>query len=111
MPNFFDNLQLYLRLRLKLKKILCISESNQPQWLKPYIEFNTQERIGEEKNWDKYGKALYILMNNVVYRKTMEIVWSRIDVKLVNNDKDYLKCTSKPSYLSHKISDNNFVAI
>ena len=109
MPFFFDNLQLYLRLRLKLKKILYISEFK--QWLKPYIEFNTQERIGEEKNCDKYGKALYILMNNVVYRTTMEIVWSRIDVKLVNNDKDYLKCTSKPSYLSHKISDNNFVAI
>ena len=36
---------------------------------------------------------------------------NRIDVKLVNNEKDYLKCTSKPSYMSHKIFDNNLVAI
>ena len=32
---------------------------------------------------------------------------NRIDVKLVNNEKDYLKCTSKPSCISHKILDNN----
>ena len=36
---------------------------------------------------------------------------NRIDVKLVNNEKDYLKCTSKPSYMSQKIFDNNLVAI
>ena len=33
------------------------------------------------------------------------------NVKLVSNEKDYLKCTSKPSYMSHKISDNNLVVI
>ena len=28
-----------------------------------------------------------------------------------NNAKDSLKCTSKPSYMSHKICDNNLVEI
>ena len=32
-----------------------------------------------------------------------------IDVNLVNNEKDYSKCTSKPSFMSHKIFDNNLV--
>ena len=41
----------------------------------------------------------------------MKKLRSRIDVKLVNNGKDYLKCTSKPSYMSHKIFDNDLVAI
>ena len=41
----------------------------------------------------------------------MENLRIRIDVKLVNNEKDYLKHTSKPSYMSHKIFDNNLVAI
>ena len=41
----------------------------------------------------------------------MERLKIRIDVKLVNNKNDYLKCTSKPSYMSHKIFDNNLVAI
>ena len=38
-------------------------------------------------------------------------VRNRIDIKLENTKKDYLKCTSKPSYMSHKIFDNNLVAI
>ena len=41
----------------------------------------------------------------------MENFRNRIDVKLGNNKKDYLKCTSKPSYMLHKIFDNNLVAI
>ena len=40
----------------------------------------------------------------------MENLKNRINVKLVNNEKEYLTCTSKPSYISHKIFDNNLVA-
>ena len=43
--------------------------------------------------------------------KTMEDLRNRIDVKLVNKEKYYLNCTSKPSYMSHKIFDNNLVAM
>ena len=78
-PNFFDeekyvlhyeNLQLYLRLSLKLKKIHRVLEFNQSNWLKPYVEFSTHKRIKAKKNGDKDGKALYKLMNNVAYGKT-----------------------------------------
>ena len=44
-------------------------------------------------------------MNNA--GKTMEKMRNRIDERLPNNEKDYLKCTSKPSYMLHKILDNN----
>ena len=57
------------------------------------------------------GKALFKLLNNAVYSKKMENLRNRINVRLINNEKDYLKCTSKPSYMLHKIFDNNFVAI
>ena len=72
---------------------------------------NTQKRIEAEKNGDKDGKVLYKLMTNVVNGKTAENVRNRIDVKLVSNKRDYLKWTSKPSYMSHKIFDNDLVAI
>ena len=49
-------------------------------------------------------------MNNTIYGKTTKILRNRIDVKLVNV-KDYLKCTSKPSYMSHKVFDNNLVEL
>ena len=50
-------------------------------------------------------------MSNAVYGKTMKNLRNRIDVKLVNNENEYLKCTSKPSYMSHKIFGNNLAAI
>ena len=68
-------------------------------------------QIEAEKNNEKDGKAFYKLMNNAIYGKTMENLRNRINAKLVNNEKYYLKCTSKPSYMSHKIFNNNLVAI
>ena len=50
-------------------------------------------------------------MNNAVYGKTLGNLRNRIDVKLVSNKEDYLKWVSKPSYMSHKIFDNDLVAI
>ena len=67
----YENLELYLRLGLKLNKMHCLLEFNQSQWLKPYIEFNTK-KLDKEKNGDKDEKTLNKLMNNVVYRETIE---------------------------------------
>ena len=64
-----------------------------------------------EKNNDKNGKALYKLINNTIYGEKMENLRNGINVKLLNNEKDYLKYTAKPSYVSHKIFGNNLVAI
>ena len=50
-------------------------------------------------------------MSNAVYRKTIENLRKRIDVKLASNKKDYLKWKAKPGYMSHKIFDNDLVAI
>ena len=38
-------------------------------------------------------------------------VRNRIYIKLVSNKNDYLKWTSKPSYMPHKIFDNDLVTI
>ena len=64
-----------------------------------------------EKNGDKDRKALYKLMDNAAYEQKIENLRNRIDVRLVSNEKDYLKWTSKPSYMSHKIYDNDLFAI
>ena len=57
----------------------------------------------------KIGNVFWKLMNNV-HGKTMEKLRNRIDVKLVSNKKDHLKWTSKPSYVSCKIFDNDLIA-
>ena len=107
----YGKLRHYLRLELKLKDIHRVLEFNQYQWPKQYFEFNTQIRIEAEKNGKKDGKALYKLINNAVYRKAMEHLRNRIVIKLISNEKDYLRRTSKPSYMSHKIFDNDLVVI
>ena len=85
--------------RLKTKKIHHLLKFNQSQWLKPYVEFNTEKIIEVEKSGVKDGRALYKIINNSVYAKTMENIRNRIAVKLVRNKIDYFKWTSKPSYM------------
>ena len=48
-------------------------------------------------------------MNNDVFRKTVENLRNRVDVRLVNNDN--LKLTSKASYAAQKIFHNNLLVI
>ena len=55
--------------------------------------------------------TFFKLMNNSVYGKAMENLRKRINFKLVNNAKDYIKHTSKPSFVSQKIFNKIVVAI
>ena len=41
----------------------------------------------------------------------MENLRNKIDIRLLNNKKFYLKWTWKPSYLAQKIFDNDLVAL
>ena len=58
-----------LELGMKLKEIHKILEFKQKDWMKPYIDFNTEKRKEANNDADKdYFKSL----NNAVYRKTIE---------------------------------------
>ena len=43
--------------------------------------------------------------------QTSKNVRKRIVVRLVTNEKDFLKCTSKPARITHKNFDKNYAAI
>ena len=82
-----SKLVIFPGLELKLKNIHHVLEFNQSQLLKPYVQFNTHKNR---------------LINNSVYGKKMENLRSRNDKRLVRNKKNYLKKTSKPSYMAQK---------
>ena len=51
------------------------------------------------------------LMTNPVYGKTMKNLRKSTNVRLVNNEKDFLKYTSRPIYITHKSFGKNYAAI
>ena len=104
----YRNLQLYMSLGLKLTKINRALEFNQSPWLKPYIDFNTKKRA-EAKN--SFEKDFFKLMNNSVFGKTMENLRKRQYIKLVTDEEQLLKWSSKPSFISCKIFNKDLVAI
>ena len=104
----YRNLQYYLSLGMKLVKVHRILKFKQSNSLKEYIEFNTKKR---QESTDELNKAFLKLLINCVYGKSMEIIRKRINVKLINNSKDYLRCVSKPNFFSQKIFDKNFIAV
>ena len=54
-------------------------------------------------------KIFFKLMITSVYGKTIENLRKRI--RLVNNEKDFLKCTSRPTHTTHKIFDRDYAAV
>ena len=102
------NLKYYLSQGLILKMVHRILEFKQSAWMKPYNDFNTRKR---KEATNEADKNLFKLLNSAVYEKTMENMRKRIKIRITINEKDFLKYTSRPTYIGHKKFDKNLVVI
>ena len=93
---------------MKLTKIHRVLKFKQSEWMKKHIDFNTKKRMSAANDFEK---DFFKLMISSVYGKTMENLRKRINLGFINNEKDFLKYTSKPTYVTHKLFNKNFAAI
>ena len=76
--------------------------------MKRYIDFNTEKRKNAAND---FKKDFFKLMINSVYGKMIENLRKRINARLGNNAKDFLKYTSRPTYVTNKLFDEDYIAI
>ena len=92
-------------------KITCIHRGIkfvESEWMKPYIDKNTNLRTKANNNFEK---DFFKLMNNSVFGKTMENIRNRVDVKLVNTKEKLRKLAAKPNFKGRKIFSENLVSV
>ena len=82
---------------LVLERIHRCIEFKQSAWMKEYIDFKTKLRTAVKNDFEK---DFYKLMNNAVFGKTMENIRKHRNIKLVNNEEEYLRNVMKPNFKS-----------
>ena len=99
----YRNRQLYLSLGMKLTKIHRMLKFKHFNWMKKYIDFNTEKRTNAANS---FGKYFLKLMINSVYGITMVNLR-----KNRNNETDLLKYPRITTHITHKIFGKNYAAI
>ena len=101
------NLKQVLNHGLILNKVHTIIKFNQKDWLKSYIDMNSELRQKAENNFEKY---FFKLMNNVVFGETMENGRKYRDIKLATTERKKNYLVSELNYHATKFLIENLLA-
>ena len=114
-PNLYDKKKYVIHIRaldqafkhgLILEMVYRVIEFEQSAWLAPYIDFNTKLRT-QTKN--EFEKDFFKLANNSGFCKPMENIRKHEDIKLITNEKAYLRNVMKPNFKSGMLFSENLM--
>ena len=102
----YRNLQLYVSLGMVVTKIYRVLSFSQKAWMKPFVDFNTQKRTHAKNDFES---ALFKLIVNSNFGKSMENVRLRRNFQLVCDKKKCMKLAAKTQANSFKIINEHTV--
>ena len=83
----YKNLVLYLSLGMKLTKFHRVLKSKQSDWMKKYIDFNTEKRRNATNSFEK--KIFFLINDQFCLWKNNGKLTTIINVRLVTNEQDF----------------------
>ena len=104
----YRNLQLYLKLGMKVVEFKAGLFFRQAPVMKSYIEFNSQHRCSAE---NKFDIDYYKFMLNSLFGKTIENPEKRTKIKLCRTRNELEKTVGKSTFKRSKIIDPNLVGV
>ena len=97
-----------LELGMKVNKIYAGIEFKEDEWMKPYIDKNTELR---KVAGNDFEKDFFKLGNNSVFGKCMEDETKRCKVELVTEVKRFKKLACKKNFKRPKVFTNNLISV
>ena len=104
----YRNLQLYLKLGMKITRIHRVLCFKQKAWLEPYIRLNTEMR---QRASNDFEKNFYKLMNNAFFGKTMENVRKRRHIDIVSTPTKLKALVAQPTFKSFTPFNEDIAAV
>lgn len=104
----YRNLQLCIYNGLILKKIHRILAFTQDNFLKKYVDLNTEFRKNSK---NEFKKSLFKLFVNSCFGKFIENQRNRINFRLISDSKKLERAISKTSFLRSVVFNQNLVGI
>ena len=104
----YRNLQLYVSLGLRVKKIHAGIIFKQGPIMKSYVDFNSEKRA---QATNKFDTDFYKLLSNSLYGKTIENPEKRSKVKLCSESSTYENYIGKPNFKNAKRINSKLVGV
>ena len=98
----------FLRQGQSLRKVHRTISFKQTNFLKPFIDFNTEKRKNAKHDFEK---DLFKLMNSSVYGKTMGNVRKHGDFEIVHTPERFQKLVHKPLFRHRHIINEDLVIV